>query len=234
MVDKKKALNLINKEYSDSEIGDRIKEMMSKVGNNSGSTDTRYQYSYTPLEYVIENPQEYIIPECMLACKCLWDKNIGTFMVSNYDDNFLYVLLADLSDENLAIIKEFAKVDTRYFWDEFRHYWGIRATGVNEQASRELAELTNVFVLQDTIKYQTAEDFLDSYKRTNGELSVDEYGNLVSGYNPNLANATLEEALVNTNCTNLYVPEEGKIYDSLMYLEWHNKYKDSLHETISR
>lgn len=233
MVDKNKAMDLINKKYSDSEIDDKITEMMSKVGS-SNKENTRYQYSYVPLEYVIENPQEYIIPECMPACNHLWDKNIETFMVSNYEDDFLYVLLGDLSDANIAIIEDLSKVDTRYFWDEFRHYWGIRVNGVSKESSEELAKLTNVLVLQDTKKYQTAEDFLDSYKRTNGKTYIDEYGCIVHDYNPNLENATLEEALINSGSANLYIPEEGRIYNSLLCLEWHNKYKKSLSDNKSR
>ena len=233
MVDKNKAMDLINKKYSDSEIDDKITEMMSKVGS-SNKENTRYQYSYVPLEYVIENPHEYIIPECMPACNHLWDKNIETYMVSNYEDDFLYVLLGDLSDANIAIIEDLSKVDTRYFWDEFRHYWGIRVNGVSKESSEELAKLTNVFVLQDTKRYQTAEDFLDSYKRTNGKTYIDEYGHIVHDYNPELVNATLEEALKNRNCENLYVPEEGRIYDNQIYLEWHNRYKKSLSDSKAR
>ena len=233
MVDKNKAMDLINKEYSDSEIDDKITEMMSKVGSNN-KENQRYQHSYVSLEYVIENPQEYIIPECMPACNHLWEKNMETFMVSNYDNDYLYVILDNLSDENIAIIEDLSKVDTRYFWDEFRHYWGIRVNGVSKESSEELAKLTNVFVLQDTKRYQTAEDFLDSYKRTNGKTYIDEYGHIVHDYNPELVNATLEEALKNRNCENLYVPEEGRIYDNQIYLEWHNRYKKSLSDSKAR
>ncbi len=225
-MDKKKALDIISTRASDEEIERRIAAVVG--GNNS----IRYQYQHVSLEYVMANPQEYIIPECLLACELLWDKNIETFMVSNYDDNHLYVLLDDLSDENLSIIKDLSKTDSRYFWDGYRHTWGIGGSSV--QSSEELAELTNVFVLQDTNKYQTEEEFLDSYKRTGGKSTIDEYGYIVSGYNPDLANATLEEALMKTNSIDLYIPEEGRIYDSPMYLKWHNRYKDSLNETTSR
>lgn len=233
MVGKNKAMDLINKKYSDSEIDDKITEMMYKVGS-SNKENQRYQHSYVFLEYVIENPQEYIIPECMPACNHLWEKNMETFMVSNYDNDYLYVILDNLSDENIAIIEDLSKVDTRYFWDEFRHYWGIRVNGVSKESSEELAKLTNVFVLQDTKRYQTAEDFLDSYKRTNGKTYIDEYGHIVHDYNPELVNATLEEALKNRNCEDLYVPEEGRIYDNQIYLEWHNRYKKSLSDSKAR
>ena len=71
-----------------------------------GEHGSKYNYTYVPLEYVIKEPYEYIIPECIDACKAFWDKNIETFMVSNYDDNYLYVLIMNISKENEEIIKK--------------------------------------------------------------------------------------------------------------------------------
>lgn len=59
---------------------------------------TKYNYSYVELEEVISNPEEYIIPQCLPTCKALWEKNIETFMVSNNDDKYLYVLLTNISE----------------------------------------------------------------------------------------------------------------------------------------
>lgn len=230
-INNRKPLDLINEQKSDAEIAELIAQ---KIKTISTSQTTRYQYGYIPLVEVLKNPEEYIIPECMNACNCLWNKNIETFMVSNYEDENLYIILNDLSTENLAIIKELAEVDLRYYWSEYRHYWAIRVKGTSKESSEELAKLTEVFVMQDTIKYQTEEKFLDNYKRTGGKQYVDEYGCIVKDYNPSLINATLEEALINSHCENLYVQEEGRIYDSFLYLDWHNRYKKSQFSNKSR
>ena len=50
----------------------------------------RYQYSQTPTRLVKENPEEYIIPDCLEACKILWDKGIDTVECSNFYDDVNY------------------------------------------------------------------------------------------------------------------------------------------------
>ena len=59
----------------------------------NSSTQQPYEYGYIDLPIVVKNPEEYIIPGCLGACRSLWDKNIETFMVSNLQDDHLYVLL---------------------------------------------------------------------------------------------------------------------------------------------
>jgi hypothetical protein len=188
-------------------------------------TSTKYQYSYVDLEIVISNPDEYIIPECQPACKAFWQKNIETFMVSNYDDDHLYVLLFDLSEENIDIFKSLMEKDSRYFFDYFKETYGIGTKDLNEKSTEELLSLTNVFKIQDTLRYQSPESFLEDYKRRDGEFFVDPYGvEIVRKINPSLENATLEEALEKTGKKDLYIPEENRIYESNMFLEWHKRY----------
>ena len=73
---------------------------MRKIISNKDIT--KYNYSYVELEEVIFNPEEYIIPQCLPTCKALWEKNIETFMVSNNEDDHLYVLLTNISEQNEA------------------------------------------------------------------------------------------------------------------------------------
>ena len=82
----------------------------------------QYQYEYVELEEVIANPEEFIIPQCIPACKSVWEKNIETYMVSNNEHGTenLYVLFKNLSDENIAIIKELSEKDPRFFYYEYR------------------------------------------------------------------------------------------------------------------
>ena len=190
---------------------------------------SKYQYSYVDLKYVIEDPDEYIIPECQEACKLFWDKNIETFMVSNNDDTSLYVLLSDLSKENLEIIKN--KMSTNpdnYLYSEYRGCYGIAVPGKTPEDVKKLNSLTEVFQMQDTHRYQTSEDFLSEYKTTDGEYEFDpETLEMHKKPNPALADATIEEALEKTNKKELYIPEENRVYESEMYLKWHERYKKS-------
>jgi len=209
-------------------------EILKMFGSKKSETpkDTRYQYPYVELEQVMANPDEYIIPACQPACRALWDKNIETFMVSNNDDKDLYVLLANVSPENMAILKELAKSDPRYYFDEFRGTFGIAAKGMTDDSARELAALTEVFGIQDTVRYQSVEAFLESYKMTDGEMRIAEDGTIHRDPNPALANATIQEALEKTGKGHLYVAEEGRVYESPMYLKWHRRYQQNLQDTM--
>ena len=215
---------------------DLIKNFMSKV-SETPKKDGRYQYPYVELEDVMANPEEYIIPQCLPACRALWDKNIETFMVSNNDDEDLYVLLTHVSDENMAIFNQMKQQDPRFVFDGYRNTIGIAVKGNNDSSMHELQGLTEVFRIQDTLRFQTAEDFLESYKHTGGEMTIADDGTIHRNINPALANITLQEALEKSGKSGLYIAEEGRVYESIMYLNWHKKYEqslnDSMKETIS-
>ena len=215
---------------------DLIKNFMNRVSGEP-KQDGRYQYPYVELEQVIANPEEYIIPQCLPACKALWDKNIETFMVSNNDDDDLYVLLTHVSDENMAIFNQMKQQDPRFVFDGYRNTIGIAVKGNNDSSMHELQGLTEVFKVQDTLRFQTAEEFLESYKHTDGEMTIADDGTIHRNINSALANITLQEALEKSGKSGLYVAEEGRVYESPMYLNWHRRYEqslnDSMKETIS-
>ncbi len=231
---KKSAMELIMAESSNSSdeyTNDTTNRINSIFNNPNGQKfDTKYNYTDCDMEAVINNVDEYIIPECQSACYALWQKNIETFMVSNRDDTILYVLIRELSEKNKKIFDDMSKNDKRYFFDEGRHYDGIGVNGVDNSSSEELCRLTDVFEIQDVqeTRYSTAEDFLEGYKRTDGEWIVLEDGSAGHEVNSALENATFEEALTATGKEGLYVPEEGKVYDSPMFLEWHKRYLQSI------
>lgn len=191
---------------------------------------TKYNYSYVELEEVISNPEEYIIPQCLPACKALWEKNIETFMVSNNDDKYLYVLLTNISEQNEAKMEQLLQSDKRFFFDDYRSAYGIKVDGFDEDAMRELLSLTQVFEMQDTKRFMDIETYLNSFKRTGGELYVERDGTIHRKENPKLADVSLVDALKLEGKESLYIEEEGKIYESDMYLSWHNRYKKYLEE----
>ena len=189
----------------------------------------QYQYSYVGLEEVVSNIDEYIIPECQEACKALWNKNIETFMVSNREDDHLYVLILDLSDENMKIMKDNMNSSPKnYTYDNYRGLYGIMVDGITSEDAKKLSSLTSVFKIQDTTRYKTSEKFLEEYKRTDGEYYYDkEIGDLCQRINPDLENDTLGEALKKTNKESLYIKDENRVYESEFFLNWHERYKKS-------
>lgn len=159
---------------SSSEIDDEILKMFGKK-NNDAPKDTRYQHPYVELEQVMANPDEYIIPACQPACRALWDKNIETFMVSNNDDKDLYVLLANVSRENIAILNELAQHDPRYYFDGYRNTFGIAVKGMTEDSMRELVALTEVlFDMAQSIvdKVEMGQNSEEEMERAEQQLTV--------------------------------------------------------------
>ncbi len=208
----------------------RIEDFKKKFSSNSKTqqVNTQYQYSYVELEDVIKNPGEYIIPQCLPACKILWDKNIETFMVSNNDDDYLYVLLFNVSNENKKLLGELIKTDSRYFFDQFRGTYGFRVNGIDENSKKELAILAGKLQVQDTLRYKSSSQFLEEFKTTGGKLIIDKNGVIKRDINPDLSDFTLEEALKYTHMDQLYIEKEDRVYESIMYLKWHQRYLSSL------
>lgn len=193
---------------------------------------TMYQYMPTPTEYVMENPEEFIIPECLNCCKLLWSKGIDTFQCENYDDpieNGFWIDIDSnsLSQENLQILQSLALNDKRVYFNEGlqgQHCFriGVERKSIND-ASKELCEIADNLVLQDTIHYITGDDLLEKYKRQGGEFHIHPLGYVYSDINPERINATLEDALNNINME-LYNSEENRLYLSKHALNVHLNY----------
>lgn len=186
----------------------------------------RYNYGLVDLEYVVEQPEEYIIPECLPACKDLWGKNIDTVQCSNYGDKKLYIELGLLSDENKAILRELIEHNAvGYSFNGVNLVGGRNENRIEAKTPEELYELARAFVMQDVQEgegFASVEDFLKEF-RTSEEL--DKYGNVIElldgqGY----PNATLERALIALRKEHLYIPDEGRVYKNDFYLQKHNNY----------
>lgn len=190
----------------------------------------KYQYGLTDIKYVKQNPEEYIIPDCLEACKILWSKGIDTTQCSNYEDNFRYIEIdsKSLSADNYKLIYELCRKQKGFMIGKnaisTTHDPRIYSDIIGVEAANELCNLANMLLLQDTNKYVTTDEYLDYYKRLGGELKVLPNGNVQSDYNPEKKNATLSEALTYYNEWNLYVEEENRIYESEYDLDWHLHY----------
>ncbi len=201
-------------------------ENFSKKSNNS-NTSTQYQYTNINLKDVINNPTEYIIPECLDACYKLWEKNIDTFMVSNYEDDHLYVLVDNLSEENESLFKKLiSQYPNNFYWSDFRHYYGIRVDKMTTHSSEKLASLTDIFHMQDTKQYIDGISFLNNYKCSGGESFINEYGYICYKENPVHSNVTLENALIASGKAGMYDPESDRIYNDIIFKNGHTRYME--------
>ena len=91
-----------------------INEMLKKIKDPNVTTKTKdgntlYQYKPIPTEYVMDNPEQFIIPECIDCCRLLWSKGIDTFQCGNYDDSlengfWIEIDTGSLSEENLKLL----------------------------------------------------------------------------------------------------------------------------------
>ena len=200
----------------------------------------RYQYSQTPARLVKEEPEEYIIPDCLEACKILWDKGIDTVECSNfYDDvnNYRYVDIdpSKLSEENKTFLYDKINSNAEGFAiDGVRHNPRIYVHKTGVEAQKRLCELAEMLSLQDTSEYATSEQFLDGYKRTDGEYIDLPDGIIIRDYNPKYKDATLVDALNDTNKWDLFIEEEGRVYNNKEALEHHQHYLSKLKENNNK
>jgi len=185
----------------------------------------------------MENPEQFIIPECIEACKLLWSKGIDTYQCGNYEDIpekgfWIEIDTNSLSNENLQILNEMSRSDNRVYYSEGlqeQHNYIIRVNRINNSnPSQELCEIAENLLLQDTMFYMTDEDLLDRYKRVGGEGKVDEYGNVYYDINPKRQNATLAEALSQIDHPELYVVNEGRLYRNHHALNVHFNYLNEI------
>ena len=120
--------------------------------------------SQVSMEEVENNPEKFIMTECIPACKELWSKNIYTFMVSNYTDkNSIWIeIYTEISDENLEYLKslKFKNISVNIYHDGC---YQIEINHIGKNASNLLLEICKGFKMQDVpknIAYDSEESFL--------------------------------------------------------------------------
>lgn len=190
------------------------------------SNGKQYQYTDVKTEYVILNPEEFIIPEELPACKMLWDKGIETYICGNYEDGSRWIAIEwnKLSDENRNILDRLVQTDNRY---TFGHYY-VLTVPISDNSANELCDLVKPLQFQDTVRYTSGEEFLDSYKRQGGKMYFDDAGRIINSYNPELENDSLEIALEKTGKKELYDAELNRVYDAPIFMKWHENYINHL------
>ena len=124
--------------------------------------------TYIYQEALEREPEEYIIPECIPACKELWKKNIYTFMTGDYLDEesvWIEINAEALSEENKDI---FLKLENKGAKLSCKTKGFVRfgVAGVGKEAQEELLEYAKEFQMQDVSSiyaYTTPTQFLIDY-----------------------------------------------------------------------
>ena len=127
------------------------------------ASENAYQYSKVDMQFVVDNIDEYIIPENQEACKLLWSKNIFTIMCNNYENEESWITIGGLDESNQKLFDEMALKDSR-----FGNTWGGRGIKVpivpvpGADAFSAFKPLIEMFAMQDVQKegYMTKEEFL--------------------------------------------------------------------------
>ena len=217
-----------------------------------------FNYSYVPIHYVVQNEDEYIIPENQEACHLLWDKNIFTFMSSNREDgDYKYIQLGPLSEENQEIMRKLVEsCPEHYTFSSFRNTFQIElTTSSREKASEILKTLTKPFVMQDVLEgFMSKEEFLMTHFHMYRTIplntpecpSMDDYDDIPSYlaaldewtdtpkteqvFDETKMEKTFEEYLAEAGATDLYDPEKEIVYIDKFYMDAHKKYLAYLKE----
>ena len=125
-----------------------------------------YQYSAVDMKTVMSNPEEYIIPENLEACRLLWSKNIFTKMTNNYDNEYSWITINQFSSENQKLFEDFCVGDKRFglTWGGIGFKIPI-VPGKGNDTFESFKELIELFPMQDVQKdgCMTAEEFLIYY-----------------------------------------------------------------------
>lgn len=124
--------------------------------------------SSSPQESVENNPRQFIIEECIPACKELWAKNIYTFMVSdhlNEGECWIEIILDSLSEENKEVYANLEGEDViKFSYHKGAINFGVKAVG--KEGQRKLLDLAKQFKMQDVPfrqAYISPKDFLMDY-----------------------------------------------------------------------
>ena len=139
--------------YKTKNLGRKLKDTAAVVSGKRFANNKKYEgASRVSQESVETNPERWIIKECIPACKILWDKNIYTFMCSDYGNSHAWIELDldNLSSENLEILEEVKKDYNCYSY----HYGciNIEVDGMGKSAMEELVKVASRFVMQDVPK----------------------------------------------------------------------------------
>ena len=193
----------------------------------------KYVFSSVDMEYVLENPELYIIPECLKICRILWSKGIDTVQCSNYDvgETSYWIEIDDrtLSDDNRKYIFSMLDRKNSHFGEDIRFHHPVITAERTKNGLRVLENIANSFIIQDTNQFKSDNRILNEYKTEGGSYYIDDSGYLLKSVNPERESATIEDALAELDLT-YYVKDEGRLYNSKHAYDVHMNYIKELNK----
>lgn len=131
-------------------------------------SEKSYHYVTMPINRVMDNIEQFIIPENRRAINYLWDKNILTVQTNNYDNEDSWINIGKLSEENSKIFWNFA--NTSYLLRDNDPKIGLVGNGIGFRVPivpgtmdtfEAFKPLIDVMKMQDVQKdgYMTIEEF---------------------------------------------------------------------------
>ena len=190
--------------------------------------DEEEDIPHTDISLVVERPDLYLKPVCVSVCNSLWSKNIETYS-SGIKNNKLFVSMINLSEANMKVFIEASKYDKRFMIIDGLYY--LIVDGNSYEHQNELILLTNFFEIQDVVNRSISEEeYLYKYRRSKSKIIIHEDGSKESCIN----NDSLYEALAKENKLDCYVSSENCVYDSTLFLKWHNRYINNIKRKVKR
>lgn len=199
-----------------------------------------FNYPGISIEEVTTDPDEYIVPECLDACKSFWDKNIFTVSCSNRNEKkdasgkvLKYIMINNLSDENLKIFNQLAKSNPLHYRSIVRYernYYVIVISSTDSEQDRDLdseafLNLVLPFEMQDCLEgfvdikdYYLDNLLLNYYPTDKSSISISDQE----------LTAAVKKYLDASGKLNLLDLDRGVVYDSIFYKKAHQKYLDYL------
>ena len=195
-----------------------------------------FNYAGLSIDKIINNPDEYIVPECLEACKKFWNMNIFTASCSNrreYKDKYgnikKYIMVSHLSDENRKIFEDLIESNPNNYVKktiadvEYYAIYILSKDNIQDRdlESQKLLDLVSPFKMQDclegfiSIKDYYLKKILDYlYSTEDISISVPE-SELIDAVKRNLG------ALGNLDLLDI---DRGIIYKNRFYRDAHLKY----------
>ena len=214
------------------------------------NSSNNFNYPGLSIEKIVSNPDEYIIPECIDACKMLWNKNIFTVSCSNRDEKKdengyikKYIIVGNLSDENKKIFEGFinSKSQNKEIFEGFinskspkyvkliisdKYYYAIYILSEDnienrDEDSQRLLESVSPFKMQDCL-----EGYISIYEYYRKYILDCPYSNGEKGI-LNLESEQLDSVkkhLSSKGKLDLLDLKRGIVYDSEYYKRAHERY----------
>lgn len=129
-------------------------------------SERAYQYSVVDMKIVMNNPEEFIIPENLEACKLLWSKNIFTKMTNNYENDYSWITISNLSLENQELFDSLRLCDKRFGYTYGGMGFNVPVVpGPGNDTFEAFKEIIDNFQMQDVQKdgCMTTEEFMIYY-----------------------------------------------------------------------